>query len=73
MALAEGNERSLPAGQYVEVAITDQGTGIRSAVMENIFDPYFTTKEVGNGLGLSSCYSIIEKHGGWIGAESEPG
>ena len=51
----------------------DQGPGISEEILPKIFDPYFTTKESGNGLGLASCYSIITGHGGIIGAESQAG
>jgi len=62
----------LNPGDYVSIAIQDQGTGIPEDVLPKIFDPYFTTKEAGNGLGLASCYSIIRKHEGQIEVESTP-
>jgi PAS domain S-box-containing protein len=51
---------------YVDVAISDNGCGIKKNVLPRIFDPFFTTKEIGKGtgLGLSICYGIISKHGG---------
>ncbi|MFP4657920.1 MAG: PAS domain S-box protein, partial [Desulfonatronovibrionaceae bacterium] len=63
----------LPPGRYVHVKITDQGSGIQEEVLSRIFDPYFTTKEAGNGLGLAMVYSIVEKHGGNISVDSIPG
>ena len=60
-------------GNYVKIAITDQGAGITQEHLQRIFDPYFTTKQKGSGLGLATCYSIIKKHGGRISAESELG
>ena len=60
-------------GPYVEVAIQDEGHGIPPEIQDKIFDPYFTTREKGTGLGLFSAYSIISKHGGWITLESEVG
>jgi PAS domain S-box-containing protein len=56
------------AGTYVDVAITDNGCGIKKNVLPRIFDPFFTTKEIGKGtgLGLSICYGIISKRGGKI-------
>ncbi|MCH7574486.1 MAG: PAS domain S-box protein [Candidatus Marinimicrobia bacterium] len=69
----KNDDRPLSPGRYVQVSIGDEGTGIVPEVMDFIFDPYFTTKNIGNGLGLTSCHSIIEKHGGWISAESEVG
>jgi two-component system, cell cycle sensor histidine kinase and response regulator CckA len=59
--------------QYVEISVSDTGTGIPEEHLERIFDPYFTTRQQGSGLGLASCYSIIKKHGGTIRAESTLG
>jgi PAS domain S-box-containing protein len=64
---------SLEAGDYVKISIADQGIGIPREHLAKIFDPYFTTKKKGSGLGLATAYSIIKKHGGAIAAESEPG
>jgi len=64
------NVMSLPAGSYIYLTFTDEGCGISAADLEKIFDPYFTTKPDGNGLGLASAHSIITKHGGHIGASS---
>jgi len=71
--LREGDVESLPAGAYVRVVFIDEGIGIPRENLSRVFDPYFTTKEVGNGLGLSISYSIIERHNGRIEVESEPG
>ncbi len=60
-------------GKYVEIAITDEGTGIPEENLNHIFDPYFTTKDNGTGLGLAICYSIIKNHGGTIRVKSEVG
>ena len=60
-------------GQYVQLSIQDEGSGICPDHLEKIFDPYFTTKDSGSGLGLAICYSIINKHGGHISFESEMG
>ena len=57
----------------VRIIISDQGSGIDPEYREKIFDPYFTTKSTGSGLGLSLCYSIIKKHQGSIQVESEIG
>ncbi len=62
----------LKSGRYVSVTIRDQGPGIPPAQLEKIFDPYFTTKKTGSGLGLAVVYSIVKKHGGHIAAASEP-
>ena len=59
--------------EWVEISVSDTGAGISEQHLERIFDPYFTTKQQGSGLGLASCYSIIKKHGGTIKAESALG
>lgn len=61
------------AGASVEITITDQGTGIPPEHLPRIFDPYFTTKEKGSGLGLATSYSIIRNHGGDIRVASDLG
>lgn len=63
----------LSPGPYVEIRVADQGHGIAPDHLERIFDPYFSTKQTGSGLGLASSYSIIKRHGGHIAAESRPG
>ena len=60
-------------GDLVEIAIRDQGNGIPAEHLTRIFDPYFTTKEKGSGLGLATVYSIIKNHGGLIRVQSEIG
>jgi len=64
---------SLPPGRYVRITVADEGVGIAPDVLERIFDPYFTTKSTGSGLGLASSFSIIRNHDGHIGVESTPG
>lgn len=71
--LAEGEVVGLAAGRYVELLVADQGPGIPAEHLDRIFDPYFTTKGSGTGLGLTSAYSIIKKHGGTIMVKSQPG
>lgn len=63
----------LAAGKYVKISIQDQGTGILDKYIINIYDPYFTTKQNGSGLGLATTYSIIKRHGGHITVSSEVG
>jgi PAS domain S-box-containing protein len=63
----------LTKGKYVMVSISDQGCGVPQENIKKIFDPYFTTKDKGSGLGLTAAYSIIEKHHGYLQVESEAG
>lgn len=63
----------LTGDRYVEICITDYGTGISKNYLERIFEPYFTTKQRGSGLGLATAYSIIKSHDGHIRVESELG
>ena len=62
------NEHPLLAkGNYVQVSIKDFGIGIPKDILPRIFDPFYTTKTKGHGLGLATCFSIISRHGGCIG------
>jgi PAS domain S-box-containing protein len=70
--LADDDRRDSPAG-FVRIDITDNGTGIERDKIPHIFEPYYTTKKDGSGLGLATSYSIIQKHGGRIEAASEVG
>ena len=63
----------LTAGKYVKIIVQDQGEGIPKKYLSKIFDPYFSTKEAGNGLGLASAYSIIQNHAGYLQVSSEEG
>lgn len=63
----------VPPGVYVRITISDTGSGIAPAILGKIFDPYFTTKDKGNGLGLAICHAIVHKHGGHIYGRSHPG
>lgn len=64
---------NLAPGAYVSIAITDTGVGIPADSLGRIFDPFYTTKSGGSGLGLSTCYSIVKRHGGRIEVASRPG
>jgi len=59
----------LAGGRYVKVAIADHGSGVTAEIATKIFDPYFTTKPVSSGLGLSISFSIVKKHGGMLHLE----
>ena len=63
----------LKVGKYVKVTVRDEGSGIEQKHLERIFDPYFTTKQAGSGLGMATAYSIVSRHGGHIGVASELG
>jgi signal transduction histidine kinase len=63
----------LRQGNYVRINVRDHGVGIPREHLARIFDPYFTTKKKGSGLGLAMAYAIISQHSGHILAESEPG
>jgi signal transduction histidine kinase len=63
----------LVQGKYVKLSIEDHGTGIPQDLLSRVFDPYFTTKQTGTGLGLTMCYSVTKNHGGLITVDSEVG
>lgn len=63
----------LKEGKYLKIEIADNGAGISSSVIHKIFDPYFTTKKEGSGLGLASAYMIMNRHQGYIRVESLEG
>lgn len=67
------NNAMLTEGKYVKISVNDNGPGIPEEIQPRIFDPFFTTKPGGHGLGLSTCYSIINRHGGCIDVESQTG
>ena len=73
IVVKEGSELPLSGGKYVKLAITDQGIGIPGKYLDKIFDPYFSTKQQGSGLGLATAYSIIKNHSGHIQVESQMG
>jgi two-component system cell cycle sensor histidine kinase/response regulator CckA len=76
LVVTEGEPSAGPylgGGRFVKVIVEDQGMGILPEHLEKVFDPYFTTKPAGTGLGLSTTYSIVTKHGGHMSISSTPG
>lgn len=65
----------IPAGEWVQITVQDNGTGIHPAVLPKIFEPFFTTKSPGNGtgLGLTQVNRIVREHDGFIDVQSQPG
>jgi len=70
IAVSPNDGLPLREGNYVKLSIKDQGVGIPEKYLNQVFDPYFTTKREGSGLGLSIAHSIIKSHGGHITVES---
>lgn len=74
-AMSQGGEirlEALPDPGGVRIAVRDQGPGIAEADLERIFDPFYTTRSEGTGLGLAVAHQIVAQHGGWIRAEPNP-
>jgi len=63
----------LSAGDYIKIEVHDLGVGIAPEDQDRVFDPYYTTKQEGSGLGLATSYSIVKKHGGHMTLDSVPG
>jgi PAS domain S-box-containing protein len=73
IVLSDNENPILPGGAYVKISLKDNGTGMPEEHLSSIFDPYFTTKQKGSGLGLASVYSIVKRHNGLITVESKYG
>ncbi len=72
--IVKNSSRTDSAGTpYVQISIKDNGAGISGNTLPHIFDPYFTTKQDGHGIGLTTCFSVIRRHGGFMDVETEPG
>ena len=70
---AGGFASALRPGKYVKISIADRGGGISPENLSRIFDPYFSAKSQGGGLGLATAYSVMRRHGGQLNAESTEG
>ncbi len=73
VTLTDNQVAPLPAGDYVQFESRDNGSGIKPEHLEKIWDPFFTTKKHGTGLGLATVLSIVRQHGGMIGVDSTVG
>jgi signal transduction histidine kinase len=73
IVLATSLALPLQEGRYIKITVRDHGGGIPADVLPNFFDPYFTTKASGSGLGLATAYAIVTKHDGYLTVESEEG
>jgi PAS domain S-box-containing protein len=73
LAVEDPSLAALQPGKYVRIIVQDEGIGIPEEYIKKIFDPYFTTKPKGSGLGLATAYSIIKNHQGQITVHSKPG
>ncbi len=71
--IKQGNTLNLPGGDFIKIAISDNGPGISPKIISQIFTPYFTTKQKGSGLGLATSYTIVKRHGGNLTVYSELG
>ncbi|MGO9123125.1 MAG: PAS domain S-box protein [Desulfomonilaceae bacterium] len=73
LIVAKDSVLPLAQGRYVKISVRDTGSGIPEEHLPKIFDPYFTTKQKGSGLGLATSYAIVQNHHGFITVESELG
>jgi PAS domain S-box-containing protein len=67
-----GGESAGRPGRYVRLSVADDGMGMDSSTLERVFEPFFSTKQPGRGLGLAAAYGIARNHNGWISLESHP-
>lgn len=71
--ISRSDDLPLSSGRYVRISVADQGIGVHKKYMDKIFDPYFTTKQDGSGLGLSIVYSVVTRHSGHVDIRSRQG
>jgi CheY-like chemotaxis protein len=69
--ISNGGVSTIASGKYIRISVEDEGIGVQPEHLEKIFDPYFTTKEAGSGLGLATSHAIVKKHGGHITVRSQ--
>ncbi len=69
--VSNGGGPAIVSGKYILISIEDEGVGVQAEHLQKIFDPYFTTKEAGSGLGLATSHAIVKKHGGHITVRSQ--
>jgi PAS domain S-box-containing protein len=69
--VAENEQPLLSQGKFIKISVRDTGIGIPKKLLSKIFDPFFTTKSKGHGLGLATCYSIVNRHNGTIEVDSD--
>lgn len=72
-SFVENEHPGLISGQYVQISFKDSGPGISASILKRIFDPFFSTRPGGHGLGLATSYSIVKNHGGCIDVDTEVG
>jgi PAS domain S-box-containing protein len=72
-AVQSGQYAGMQPGQYVRLRVRDTGKGMDAETLQHIFEPFYTSKFQGGGLGMAAVYGIIKNHDGWVGVDSEPG
>ncbi len=68
-----GEMPGMNPGHYVRFTVRDTGRGMDAGTLQRIFEPFFSDKFIGRGLGMPAVYGIVKNHGGWIGVDSKPG